>query len=315
MKGNIKKSYDKGFCKFYIVLKHHYIITTIVCFIPAIWLPIIVRYLGKNLNLISENSLTFIGWISTILIYTLSLLVTIFINYSAKATQIIHDNEIKQARATVTLSNTIMDCTYKICANKYNDLCNNALEYYDTKKQIEFILSELQNSISSLMNIRSRDLCVSLAYKINDKDIEWICTSNTGSGNTRKILASNTSSSFYQVYTNLCDFLFYNDKNVAMQEGRYIYNSRDKSNQNNGSIMCKRISVMLNNQKKINAVLSVNSYVKFDKTDNPEVIKNIKNNIQWTIIAEFEKRIQIELINIYNRTRHKKNELTICTHQ
>lgn len=99
----------------------------------------------------------------------------------------------------------------------------------------------------------------------------------------------------------LDNFIFYSDKDVAKSDKCYIYDKKDKGGKSKGSIICTRLPILINDEIVAQIILSISTYgfkicERKQESDVGEIIEKI-------LLKRFFKRIRVELIHMYIRSK------------
>lgn len=295
----------------------HWIKKTIVLFIPTIWLPFFIKYWGDALGLSQDGELSKFGILITTIIFGLVLFINVLSSYKAKLEkdrELQMQLEMKQLKSNLSICETVMDSIYDICDVKYDTLLD-YMEGIETNKtcekpflstvhptkQLKAISDELAKCFSEITDIRKNELIVSMAYSLSENNWKWVDFRKLHGCATLEELINNPRSTFYQVYSGKSEFVFYNNKAQAEQMGNYVFDTKDNSHRNIGSIICQRIEVGTEDKIQAVLVLSISSYGKkfVQKDESEENIRNVENTIRNVILKQFEKRICIELSDLF----------------
>lgn len=307
----------------------YWIAKILVLFFPTIWTPVILKIWGVNLGLSDINSvLTLKGKVYTVLVFLAALFVNIVSSYKSgreKEREQQLQAEIATLKVNLNVYQTVMDSIYDICDSKYDTL----LDYMDniekTKKcekpfistvqptkQLKAISDKLAKCFSEITSIRKNDLIVSMAYSVAGENSKWkwVDFKKLHGCATLEQLLENQRSAFYRVLSGEEEFVFYNNKIEAEKCGKYVSDQKDKSHKNVGSIVCQRIEVGSQDQIQGSLILSISSYGQMF-VKNEENIENVKETIRDVILKQFEKRICIELSDLFIQEyycRYKANK-------
>ena len=283
----------------------HWIQKTAVLFIPTIWLPFVIKIWGNDIGLSENGELTKIGVLVTVLLFGIVFFINVLSSYKAKLEkerEVEMQSEMKRLRSNLSICETVMDSIYDICDVKYDTLLEYMEGVEDTKrcdkpflstvhptKQLKAISDELAKCFSGITGIKKNELIVSMAYSL---------------------LISNPKSTFYQMYSGKSEFVFYNSKEQAERTGNYVFDTKDNSHRNVGSIICQRIEVGTEDKVQGVLILSISSYGKqFIKTDDEEKIRDVENTIRNVILKQFEKRICIELSDLFIKETYRRYKI------
>ncbi len=293
----------------YTIFKKHWIWNTIILFLPSIWFPLIINQFGSALLMTytqgGKTSLTVFGILSTLLVYLLVLVLLLLNSKSANREELRNQEQLNAIRSSYEQLNYIISCINNIGNNELNMILNGLAypgEDLDHSKQIEIILQKIADCLANVSKIESKKINVTLAFKLTDccKPWCWSEYSRTDGGLPLETLLSNDRTTFHQVSSGSREFIFYNSKIKAEENEHYVFDAKDKSYRNVGSIICKKINIGSSEKTYIEAVLSITTYgKKFVPDDNENLIEIVESNIRDVIIPEFELHIQIELAQIY----------------
>jgi hypothetical protein len=297
-KPNLRRSLYEG-------LKKHWVWNTIILFLPSIWFPAIINLCGNVLHMTSEDgkktNLTLFGIVVTGIVYVLVLAILLWNSRCANKEDDKHQKEIESIQSSYSQLNYILSCVHSICDNQFDMLKNTfktSINCTDPSKQIEIILQKISDCLADVSKMDSKKINVALAYKISNgpEDWCWAQYSRTDGGLPLPELKGNCGTTFYQIFSGNREFVFYNSKIDAEKESHYVFDAKDKSYRNSGSIVCKKINVATPEKTYVEAILSITTYgKKFVPDDNEKLIEVVESNIRDIILPEFELRIQIEL--------------------
>ncbi len=298
-------------------LKSHWFIRSLLIFLPTIWFTVILKFFGKLIGLCNEDgqSLSTFGIVSTGIICLISFLLIIFSSYQDKKVSIHENNkiELEGTRSTLSLYVLLLNSIYNICTSKYDTLVTimEAVQKQvtmppiivsDPLKQITCLVDELRTCICQMTKVEERNIAVAIAFEpeLTKGEWEWFrnCRGIEG-GKSVKELIENEKSTFNIVYSGKEDYVFENSKSLAQDNGRYITDKKDNSSPN-GSIICKNITIGRRESYHFRVILTVSTYgKKLVGDDDATSIENVKRNIEESILYEFEKRLQIELVLLW----------------
>lgn len=301
----------------------HWIQKTAVLFIPTIWLPFVIKIWGNDIGLSENGELTKIGILVTVLLFGIVFFINVLSSYKAKLEkerEVEMQSEMKRLRSNLSICETVMDSIYDICDVKYDTLLEYMEGVEDTKrcdkpflstvhptKQLKAISDELAKCFSGITGIKKNELIVSMAYSLSENNWKWVDFKKLHGCATLEELISNPKSTFYQMYSGKSEFVFYNSKEQAERTGNYVFDTKDNSHRNVGSIICQRIEVGTEDKVQGVLILSISSYgKKFIKTDDEEKIRDAENTIRNVILKQFEKRICIELSDLFIKETYRR---------
>ena len=318
-------------------LNEHWIWKTVLLFLPSIYLPVVVKYLGESLRLSDKTgALTFGGITITVLLYVCVLLINILSNYKAKKDKEIeqqreeaHKEEIEHYIGEITSYDETL-AVYVRLLNVIGNICDVKLEaiynyinlsiaggifhkpFNETvypEKQLKSIAKELKTCLSEITRPPFNQISVSMAYEFPEAgvNLKWIDQQEISQCMQLNQLKKNESTTFYKIYSGQSDFLFYNDKGKAASEGMYVFDKKDHRYHDVGSIICDEISLEDENGKIARIILTISTYgYKFTDSDDEEVLKNMSEMIEEVILQQFEKRIRIELALLFVKMQYNK---------
>lgn len=318
-------------------LNEHWIWKTIILFLPSIYLPVIVKYCGTKFNLCdSDGNLTILGIWITIAIYGIVLLINILANYKSKKDkeneQILkreqekeieaYEQEIQSYSNTLDVYERLLNVIGRVCDIKQeaiNNYIESSLKSREFRKpfnetvcpeiQLKNIARELKSCLSEITQPPLDNISVSMAYEFPEvsKQINWIDQSEVMQCMSLKKLKASKDSTFYKIYSGESDFLFFNDKELAAQNGNYVFDQKDNRFHKIGSIICDEISLEDDRGKIARIILTVSTYgYKFTDSEDEKILSNMSQMIQEVILQQFEKRIRIELGFLFVKKQYNK---------
>ena len=340
MKEFFKKS-NVFFCK-------HWILTTFILKVSAIWYSLIIGFFGEDWNLVINNNgsrqLTFWGGCFSVLI----VIVTIFIAIVERYNDLFSDEK----------ENAIQTVAEKVLLEKMNsqviDICKSKFEiqliaitnakknpmwipsiYTEPCHQIETILNSFLECLISLISTSSHkfskaDFTINLFYNFPKENPDsWQQAQSLTSDGLPLARITGPGSTFSFLLQTNEPFVFFNSKKEAMYQNNYIKDRSDhldKDKAPKGSIACYRMdfgnqsgtyiqSVICFATKK-ERIIDENSYYKrYKEKDKHKAEKDIKDaidtlssNIYDYLIENFKYRIGIELCNYYMQFLKNKAE-------
>lgn len=310
-------------------INEHWIWKTIILFIPSIYLPIIVKYFGEELALVTNDKLNHIGIIATVVIYSLCLIINILTSYKAKRDiktdeekERCHKKEIETYSNTLNVYGRLLNVIGNICDIKLDSIysyINNSIakgefhkpfnETVYPDRQLRTIAKELTNCLSEITQPPAGNISVTMAYEFPKlgSDIKWIDTKDISSGMKLSKLKRDENTTFYQIYSGKQSYLFFNDKKEAFQKGRYVYDKKDDRHHNIGSIVCDEITIEDDKGRLARIILTISTYgYKFTDSSEKPILDNMSKVIEQVILQQFEKRIKIELALMYIKKQYNK---------
>ncbi len=318
-------------------LNEHWIWKTIILFLPSIYLPVIVKYAGSIWGLLdADDKLTKLGIIITVVLYIVVLAVNILSNYKLKCDKERdlkreqqhqeeiqeYENEIQAYENTMDVYVRLMNVIGNICDAKlgaiYNYI-NNALEIGEFRKpfnetvypekQLKSIAKEMKTCLSEITQPPLNNISISMAYEFPGAGVElkWIDQQEIAQCMGLNSLKKNKSTTFYKIYSGQSNFLFYNDKSIAANEGKYVFDKKDHRYHDIGSIICDEIALEDENGKIARIILTISTYgYRFTDSSDEGILDNMSNMIEQVILQQFEKRIRIELAFLFVKNRYNK---------
>lgn len=307
----------------------HWIFKAMILFIPTIWLPFIVKVWGKSIGVADANgTLNRTGKWITVIIFSIVLGVNVLSSYKAKLEKEREMSLQKQLRVlenNLNIYETVMDSIYDICEEKYDTLleymsgieitekCEKPfLSTVQPTKQLKAISDKLANCFSTITGIKKNELTVSMAYSLANTNVwKWVDFKHLHGCSTLDELINNQRSTFYQLYSGKATFLFFNSKEEAEKAGMYVFDTRDDSHKHIGSIICQKIEVGSEKNIQGTIIMSISSYGKnFINSEKNHNKEDVENTIRNVILKQFEKRISIELSDLFIREYYSQYKKT-----
>ena len=263
----------------------------------AIWFPVIVKYAGAYILLVNpkDNSLTILGWIITAVIYSVYTLKVIVESVRAS-----HSTRADELQGRIAILSSIIKSLFTLSKERYSKVLEAArtpcadpfMINEDQMANLKSISQQIENCIIETTHVQHKFLIVSMAYRLPNKEWEYIDQSMLTCNTKLSELISNPSSTMYNVLNGDSDYLFYNDKQEAISSNKYVEDTRDCRNAKKGSIACLCIRVPVVDDEAV-LILSVASYgQKFSTADNAN---NAKITIGDVVLEQFIPRIKYEL--------------------
>lgn len=315
------KKMVKSFGRF---LNYHWWIKTAILFIPTIWLPIVVKVIGIHCGLVTQDeNFTTRGFIITMGIFLGVLGINLLTSYIAKLDELRKESlkeTIEKLKNNIGIYETVTDSIYDICDLKYDALIEYMNSITEKKtceqpflntvrpaKQLKDISRKIAECFCKITGIKEGELVVSMAYCLADTDWKWVDSKDLHGCARLEDLKNNPKSTFYQLKTGKEEFLFLNNKKREEANGRYIFDNKDNSHKRVGSIICEKIGIGSENHMLGEVILSISSYGHmFVESDDEEQISKVEETIRTAILKQFEKRICIQLSNLYIREMYKR---------
>ena len=299
--------------------KKHWIVSIGVVRLSAVWFSLILAYGGEIFHLIEvENGnkkLTWLGLGMTILITVVILLFELAKHVESHITQ--EPFEI----GGFFFLNSLRKGINKICDSKLKTLvtqidnvkknkCDPPLIVSNPPKQLQGIADQVMDCLSHLLEekgenrVTGKDVFTTIAYQFPQESVEWYWATEER-GLSLDVLVPKTpnnaigKSTFRELLESGKNYIFFNRKQEALQTGKYIcdeFDEKDDDGQLTGSIACYKFDIKKNDTVYVRAVLSITTYQQPFSLDNTkEMVKNVRENMYDFVIADFAKRIEIEL--------------------
>lgn len=319
------------------LLNEHWIWKTIILFLPAVYLPVVVKYAGVQVGLSKKNGgLTKAGITITGIIYIVALLINILSNYKSnkdKEIKVIeeekhrqeiekYEQEIESYDETLVVYDKLLNVIGNICDVKLEVIfgyINNSIlggtfskpfnETVCPEKQLKSIAKELKTCLSEITLPPFSQISVSMAYdfpQLDDK-LRWIDQQEIAQCMSLTQLQKNENTTFYKIYSGQSNFLFFNDKKIAATNGMYVFDKKDHRSHDKGSIICDEIALEGDNGKIARIILTISTYgYKFTNSIDETILNNMSTMIEEVILQQFEKRIRIELALLFVKKQYNK---------
>ena len=296
----------------------HWVIKTVIVFLPTVWLPVFVKFYGVNLGLSDAGgSLVARGRIITILLYILVLFVLILGGITAKGKkeiQAYYKNELTQAQNGQFYYKSILSgieyANRELCSESLKNM-NQDGEANTHINNLRIIAKAIQNCCSNVFDLTSNKILVSIAYCLgngdNQEEWRWANPEEMHGGLQLAVLTTNPQTVFCRVMKKIDSFVYYNNKASALADNKYLPDDRDKRHRNKGSIIVCDISAVdpSKNETIARAILSISTYTKL--IADPKGKKTLKEVEQHLvdILDYYENLIRRELSSIVS-TSHSK---------
>lgn len=299
-------------------LNRYWVVKTIFSFLPSVWLPFIVAYIGPTIGLLDDNrKLTPPGLFLTVVVYLLSLGTLIVSGYwtnKDKKNQDKFEANKKALESTKEFYHQILS-SLNICNANQNKTAIKAIPSIQCSKELtksfeilskdklSNLVQDVRTCFHELTAIPQDKIIVTVAYSFDDENWEWADIQAAKNGLTLADLVNNPSTTFYEVLHSQTQFVYHNSKICASTDGHYAFDQFDSRHRNVGSIVCWKIPVNFNDGMKIaKLVVSISSYGHcFEKgtTESQTVTDSIK-----FLFDVFEEPLAAELINmkLYQKT-------------
>lgn len=301
-------------------LNTHWIWKTIITFFPSLWLPFIVKYKGRYLQLLdNESTLTSIGFWLTIIIYLVAFSLMLLSNIRTRdeeSRQQKYRNTINVLENTNRFFSNLLSSVHGIGIEKSSSIIDavnlnltqdgnlkDFLKNINPLQQLKHISNEICSCFHEQTSINKDKLIVSMAYCLGEDCInwQWVDFQAVRGGLTLNELITNQNTVFYRLMKGQIDskFIFINDKAIAKAKNEYVSDERDKKYRDQGSLVSAEISVEANTKPMARLIISVSSYSKkISNNDCEEVLSAVEENLQ-AIFIQFEEQIRTELSLLY----------------
>lgn len=306
------------------VTKKHWIVYTIITFIPTIWFSMIIGYFGETLGLVQLQDdirkFTTRGIIITTIVLVIPLLISIINNWYASKSETSELEKLHNEKNFYEQLNKSIDyiCEDKlkrlsgVIYNIENGTKNPPEIVSDPTSQLKRILEQINECLCVFMSqpdniYKHKDFFITLAYRFPQEDNEWIWLDrDEDKGLTLEVLTKpENKSTFNHIIEKDKPYYFNNKKEDAKQCDRYLYDSTDEINADSGndvgSIFCCRFQTKKSRKVFAEAIVSVSTYKKrfYNSTDISKIDEVVKENLLSIVRDYFGKRIGIELNLLY----------------
>lgn len=309
--GNFASEKRGFFCSASNWFEKHWIIKTLITFLPTIWLPVIVKLFGVNLSISDEaGTLSFWGKIITIALYLLVLFVLILGGISAKNKKELQD-EFKEKLDKAINGQFYYEYILSGIDSVNKDICTDLLKKIKQKEKantpvdsLRIIAKSVQSCCSSQFDLSANKILVSMAYCLGSgnrpEDWKWANPEEVQGGLKLSELTSNSQTAFFRVMNRSEQFIYYNEKTAAIAENKYVPDERDKKHKNIGSIVVCDITAteVTSNVTIARAILSISTFTKcVSKATDENSIKDVERNLVG-ILDYYENLIRRELATL-----------------
>lgn len=277
----------------------------VVTFLPTIWFPFVVAWLGQLLGIVSaDRHLTVFGWISSVIVIILVLIFQLLHYIYSNVPSYKSLEEYNKILVRVEDSLCMLCCAQEA---SYVDLVENNAEnlsydllygVHDPLKSINEILHELQNYFVNKMGVRRDQVSVTFAYSFLGED-KWQWSDSNISNDTSLIeLCQNRKTAFYQIYSKKKSIVFRLDKKEAVVKGEYCYNEKDEAYKFVGTIICIRVACRKHKKDYVSGILTISTYgeclLADIVPDNPA-----KDFVKQHVLSPFCVRLDTEMAVLY----------------
>lgn len=272
----------------------------------------------ESVNGVVKTVFTPLGIVLTIVSLLASALFT-----SAQKYYQYKNSDIESLKYIKEVQSDVLESVDMVHSNKIKRLLNHIGDIKTGKKppaeiisnpsdQIRKISIELQrmmkNIFSKAKNVfREDDFEIGILYSFPQENDAWHFADNgqLEKGFTAEELTNATNSTFNNVLRQREPILFFNDKQQAINLGKYVADSDDVNDENGnicGSIICYRLNdLRIEGKTYIKCVMTIGTRGKkfLNSTSEYNTEKNVSRNIKSLIFANFEKDIATELCLLY----------------
>ncbi len=187
---------------------------------------------------------------------------------------------------------------------------------YNIFNHIRKITWEFGNTIGQITGIHSKDIETAFIYRYSyenagKKDKRWRWVSGKGSKFKPGLedFADTADSTFHYMSHNNVSSLFYNDKQQAEKEQRYIFSYRDNSHNRTGSIVAAKVAFSGNDHSLCEGIVMVNTYGhRFLDNTKGYTEDELEKLILDSIFPCFSKMLTTELAMLYFRHQDEPKE-------
>lgn len=300
--------------------KRHWIWYTVIVSAPTIWFTFLVPVFGKMLHIKNEtNDFTKGGIVISACVVLITVSIALLNNCYASKTEF---GELEKLRGHIEYLEKITDSVDLICDEKATQIRRTIQQVKSNKKTSPEIISNPNNQLKKileqisvcLVNFMERpdetysfkDFFVTLAYNFPAENNEWTWVEGTieRAISLQELTDLNNKTTFNYIRNSHKPFYFNNRKEDAKKEDRYMYDSHDNANEENGkpvgSIFCYNFQIRQGNVVYVDAILSISTQQKrFAEDNNLEKIDNARDNMVRLVKEYFGRRISIELGLLY----------------
>lgn len=323
-----------------VILKVHqtvednWIVSLFLVKLSGVWFSLVLAFFGNGW--LTENSekgryLTALGWILTVVVLLLNLGMSMVDRYCEIHTK--DKEELDKITAERDLLLEVNSSVDTICKHKLHTQLHEIenvvrgrqtapLIYTNPCRQIQNILDELSRSVSVLLKDKTHSFAKSeihtnliCNFPFTDKDT-WYNIDEYSASISHII--SNKQSTFAHLLDIGRPYVFFNDKQKALNDRHYYTTNLDQVDGNGnlkGSIGCFLLTLRNSSGEYIKAIITIATYKKHivdedellkilgKKVDAQKVIQDACNtlayNINNSLVDNYRNRIGIELCNYY----------------
>lgn len=336
MKKKITKWIGKIATKFAKWQQKHWILSLFSVRLLAVWFSFIVTYAGEALLLIKhyesgKKQFTIFGMVCTVILIAFVTFGEISLRYACEKDQDKHD------RGAAFMLRNLRDATSTLCESKYNTLVNEIYKITtqsgsiipdiisNPEKQLDNIANQMSSCLCKLLQEdkgekwRQSDIFVSIAYEYpSDESGAWHWATSERGLSLDGLLHHDEQRMSTMLYCleNKGSKVFFNSKQTAFDENRYIPDSEDEYDSDGkllGSIACFEDTIKKNDIAYVHYVLTISTYdkrfvsIEANDYETPEdadaaykaAEEAVKYNMYKNIVSDFLMRVKIELCLLY----------------
>lgn len=305
--------------------KKHWFWYTIILVLPSAWFAVILPYGGELCGLQYNNSLTRLGFVTSIIIVILVAVISFLNNSVMKRAE---QEEMESIKGNAEYLSTIMNSIDRICDEKCTRLENKIVDVKVKNVKSAEIISNPSNQlrrisvgikeclVKLLSNAETefafKDFFVTIAYNFpqENKEWQWVEGTTESAMTLEKLLDADSRSTFNHLIKTKQPYYFNNQKERACAEHKYMYNPQDELCAENGepmgSIFCYCYRIFKGGTSYVDAMLSISTQKKRFAKETKEA--NVRNNMIALMKDSFGKRIEIELSLLYLEYLKMKEE-------
>lgn len=303
--------------------KDHWFISLFLVRLSAVWFSLVLTYAGEQLGLLEISNkgkaLTIQGWVATIAMVSIILLFEASKSFHSRITEEPYEiggflflNSLRKGIGTLCDSKLNTLTAQIECVKKDNVIAPVIVS--NPQKQLQAIADQIKECLSQLLaekgdnKVNGKDIVATIAYQFPLESDKWYwATEEHGLGFDKLVTSSAPyslrKSTFQSLLESGHNYLFYNSKQEAFQDKKYIcddFDERDENDLLKGSIACYKIEIKKNDKVYIRSVLSITSYKQhFTSDTSKQTVNNVRWNMDDFVINDFSKRIKIELCLLY----------------
>ena len=308
-------------------INEHWILKTILAFLPSVWFPIIVDIFGRFLYISTDDGLTRVGIWITVFVYLVVVLILILSNFASKrdTQKAIKNKEEESAlNSNIKFLDNLLSTTRKMSSESSNNIFE-ALNQYGKVPQndfldfvskapssrLKFISNEICRCLHEMSSIPCDRIAVSIAYKFsNDPSWSWGDRYSAGGGLPLSELQSNPSTLFYRMANNQIKspFVYIEDKKDAAGKNMYVEDDRDAKYRGVGSLVGLKIPVGASDNPLVTILIFVSTYSdQISKSESEKDLVNVEENLK-SILSIFEDQISAQILLRHFQLEYQKTE-------